>query len=66
VRLPSVAVSIRSKSSTISGSKIVLLVVPPQTDPDDAHAIMMAASANDDATSVDKLLASATPHAERN
>jgi hypothetical protein len=38
------------------GNKIVLLVVPAQTDPDHAHSILMAASATDDATSIDSLL----------
>jgi hypothetical protein len=40
------------------GNKIILLVVPAQTDPEHAHSIVMAAAATDDATSVDSLLAS--------
>ncbi|MGH3676505.1 MAG: DUF5994 family protein [Mycobacterium sp.] len=38
------------------GNKIVLLVVPMQTDPDLAHSIVMAAAATDNASSVDSLL----------
>ena len=38
------------------GNKIVLLVVPVHTEPDRAHAIVMAAAATDDASSVDTLL----------
>ena len=38
------------------GNKIVLLVVPAHTEPDRAHAILMAAAATDDASSVDTLL----------
>jgi len=38
------------------GHKIVLLVVPAHTDPDRAHAIVMAAAATDDASSIDSLL----------
>jgi hypothetical protein len=38
------------------GNKIVLLVVPVHTDPDQAHAIVMAAAASDDVTGVDPLL----------
>ncbi len=37
--------------------EVVLLVVPAATDPDRAHAIMMAASAPDNTSSVDELLA---------
>lgn len=37
-------------------SKLVLLVVPWYTDPDDAHHTMMAAAAPDDASTVEKLL----------
>ena len=40
-------------------SKIVLLVVPVDTDPDDAHHTMMAAAARHDATTVESLLAHA-------
>jgi Family of unknown function (DUF5994) len=39
-----------------SGNKIVLLVVPAQTDPDLAHSIVMAAAVTDNASSVDSLL----------
>ena len=38
------------------GNRIVLLVVPPHTDPDRAHATMMAAAAPDDDSTVDGLL----------
>ena len=37
-------------------NKIVLLVVPWSTDPDDAHHTMMAAAAPDDAPTVEGLL----------
>jgi hypothetical protein len=37
-------------------NKIVLMVVPWYTDPDDAHHAMMAAAAPDDATTVEGLL----------
>jgi Family of unknown function (DUF5994) len=37
-------------------NKIVLLVVPWSTDPDDAHHTMVAAAAPDDATAVEDLL----------
>lgn len=36
--------------------RIVLLVVPPHTDPDRAHAAMMAAAAPTDESTVDRLL----------
>ena len=39
------------------GNRIVLLVVPAQTDPDLAHSIVMAAAAADDVASVESLLA---------
>lgn len=39
------------------GNKIVLLVVPSGTDPQQAHSIVMSAAATDDATTVDSLLA---------
>jgi Family of unknown function (DUF5994) len=42
------------------GKRIVLLVVPSQTDPESAHSILMAAAATDDATSVHSLLAGAS------
>jgi hypothetical protein len=38
------------------GNKIVLLVVPVHTEPDRAHAIVMAAAETDNASSVDTLL----------
>jgi hypothetical protein len=38
------------------GQKIDLLVVAPNTEPDRAHAIVMAAAAHDDASSVETLL----------
>jgi len=38
------------------GSKIALLVVPFRTDPDQAHAIVLAAAASDNVSSVDTLL----------
>jgi len=38
------------------GNRIVLLVVPADTDPDRAHAILMAAATADDATTVESLL----------
>jgi Family of unknown function (DUF5994) len=38
------------------GGKIVLLVVPAHTEPDRAHAIVMAAAETDNASSVDILL----------
>jgi hypothetical protein len=41
-----------------SGDKIVLLVVPAHTEPDRAHAIVMAAAETDDSSSVDILLSS--------
>jgi hypothetical protein len=41
----------------LGGRKVVLLVVPAATDPDRAHAIMMAASAPENASSVEDLLA---------
>lgn len=37
-------------------NKIVLLVVPPNTDPDKAHATLMAAAAPSDDSTVDSLL----------
>ncbi|PRC47485.1 hypothetical protein C6A85_84715 [Mycobacterium sp. ITM-2017-0098] len=39
------------------GANINLLVIPAQTSADDAHDVMMAAAAPDDATSVKLLLA---------
>ena len=40
----------------LDGSKIVLLVVPPHADPDDAHGTMMAAAGPNNASTVDNLL----------
>lgn len=40
----------------LNGNRIVLLVVPPHTEPDRAHAAMMAAAAPDDDSTVDGLL----------
>jgi hypothetical protein len=36
--------------------KLVLLVVPTQTEPAHAHSILMAAAAPDDASTIDGLL----------
>ncbi|AKK26142.1 DUF5994 family protein [Mycobacterium sp. EPa45] len=52
----------RQRSNTVEvqglgGGKLVLLVVPAGTDPDQAHAVMMAAAAPDNANTVDELLA---------
>ncbi|AQT78695.1 hypothetical protein B1R94_04690 [Mycolicibacterium litorale] len=41
----------------LGGKKIVLLVVPATTDPERAHAMMMAAAAPGDASTVEELLA---------
>lgn len=38
------------------GNKMLLLVVPPLTDPDHAHEAMMTAAAPDDASTVDRML----------
>jgi hypothetical protein len=40
----------------INRTKLVLLVVPNRTDPEHAHAIMMAAAAPDNASTIDDLL----------
>ena len=40
----------------LNGNKIVLLVVSPHADPDQAHAIMMAAAGPNDASTVENLL----------
>jgi hypothetical protein len=52
-RQPSNTVEIQG----LGGKKVVLLVVPAATDPHRAHTIMMAASAPEDTSSVDELLA---------
>ncbi len=41
----------------VGGSKLVLLVVPATTEPERAHAILMAAAAAGDASTIDELLA---------
>lgn len=43
----------------VSGRRLILLVVPPATSPEQAHAVMMAAAVPDDASSIDELLAMA-------
>ncbi|MCV7101111.1 DUF5994 family protein [Mycobacterium palustre] len=43
-----------------SGKQVVLLVVPPETEPDRAHEALMAASKRDDATTTDALLGRGT------
>ena len=45
----------------LNGNRIILLVVPPHTDPDRAHATMMAAAAPDDDSTVDGLLMISLP-----
>ena len=40
----------------LNRNKIALLVVPPSTDPDEAHATLMAAAAPSDDSTVDSLL----------
>ncbi len=40
----------------LNRNKIVLLVVPPHTDPDQAHHTMMAAAVPDNASTIDGLL----------
>ncbi len=40
----------------LNGKKVVLLVVSPQADPDQAHAIMMTAAGPNNALTVDSLL----------
>jgi hypothetical protein len=52
---------------TVSGKKfgtLVLLVVPPDTEPAAAHAAVMAAADPDDMSTVEELLAIATPAAQ--
>ena len=48
----------------LNRNKIVLLVVPPHTDPDHAHATMMAAAAPSSASSVGDLLMAGEPDME--
>jgi hypothetical protein len=45
----------------VNRNRIVLLVIPPRTDPESAHAAMMAAATRDDASTVNGLLAPRTP-----
>ena len=45
----------------VGREKILLLVVPPHSDPDHAHETMMAAAAPDNASSVDDLLGIGAP-----
>jgi hypothetical protein len=46
---------------SLRGDKIVLLVVPAQTEPDQAHSIVMTAATTDNASSVDFLLTDGGP-----
>jgi len=46
----------------LDNDRIVLLVVAPQTDPEQAHATMMAAAGPHDASTVDGLLVVAAAH----
>ena len=48
----------------LNRNKIVLLVVPPHTDPDHAHATMMAAAAPGNASTVGDLLMAGEPDRE--
>jgi Family of unknown function (DUF5994) len=48
----------------VGREKILLLVVPPDTDPDIAHEAMMTAAAPDNASTVGDLLASGAPEQE--
>jgi len=48
----------------IGRKKILLLVVPPHSDPDHAHETMMTAAAPDNASSVDDLLEISAPDRE--
>ena len=48
----------------VNRNKIVLLVIPAQTDPDQAHDAMMAAATRDDASTIDGLLATRTQTTE--
>ena len=48
----------------LNRNKIVLLIVPPHTDPDDAHATMMAAAAPSSASTVGDLLMAGEPDRE--
>jgi Family of unknown function (DUF5994) len=48
----------------IGREKVLLLVVPPHSDPDHAHETMMTAAAPDNASSVDDLLGISAPDRE--
>ena len=48
----------------LNRKRIVLLVVPPHTDPDHAHASMMAAAAPSNASTVGGLLMAGQPDRE--
>jgi hypothetical protein len=48
----------------LNRDRIVLLVVPPHTDPDDAHTTMMAAAGPNNAATVDGLLRISLPDRE--
>ncbi|OBB60070.1 hypothetical protein A5757_10370 [Mycobacterium sp. 852013-51886_SCH5428379] len=48
------------------GQSIVLLVIAPQTDAEQAHMVAMAAAATDDASNVESLLATAAGGATAN
>lgn len=59
--------STSANTLTVSGKKfgtLVLLVVPPDTEPGAAHAAVMAAAAPDDVSTVEELLAIATSVAQ--
>jgi hypothetical protein len=45
----------------IGGGKILMLIVPPNTEPDLAHTTMMTAAAPDDASTVGDMLGLSTP-----
>jgi hypothetical protein len=59
-RIPS-ATSQHPRSAREGREKILLLVVPPHSDPDHAHETMMTAAAPDNASSVDDLLRISAP-----
>ena len=48
----------------LNGTRVILLVVPPHTDPDHAHATMMAAAAPNNAATVGDLLMAGEPDRE--
>ena len=47
--------------SGASRRHVLLLVIPPQTDSEHAHAAMMAAATRDDARTIEDLLAAGSP-----